>query len=144
MKKIVSPIQYREVSGQSLHYIWINFKIIYSTRKLGVFLENGLFEKKCGIEIENLVVWPMTFHYQCKTWKAKEKYRGMFDTQRSGDRTSSGEISFHEYIFIEWLSRTTGYLFSRLVNRSGIKRHQVKVKETCDTLASFIFYPGHC
>ena len=28
----------------------------------------------------------------CRPYEAKEKYRGMFEIQKSGDKTSSGEI----------------------------------------------------
>ena len=48
----------------------------------------------------DVISWHKT-HYQCCVldegfyklpFKAKEKYRGMFEIQKSGDKTSSGEI----------------------------------------------------
>ena len=36
------------------------------------------------------------------SFKAKEKYRGMFETQKSGNKTSSGEIGLDiSFIYIE-------------------------------------------
>ena len=38
------------------------------------------------------MVLPALFAYPICLYQAKEKYRGMFQIQKSGDKTSSGEI----------------------------------------------------
>ena len=39
------------------------------------------------------LVWNQDFFFHTEEMcKAKEKYRGMFEIQKSGDKTSSGEI----------------------------------------------------
>ena len=51
----------------------LNFRFL---ENMGIFLYNNGYQKI----------------YQLILLKAKEKYRGVFETQKSGDKTSSGKI----------------------------------------------------
>ena len=60
-------------------------------RKLNVCLTGNEINKACSDM--TIDCWTREFVLFCDTFEgAKEKYRGMFEIHKSGDKTSSGEI----------------------------------------------------
>ena len=59
--------------------------------------------------------------------KAKEKYRGMFEIQKSGDKTSSGEIGLD--------------IRTHASHENVLENSVVKIDK--DPLCNFLFYPSY-
>ena len=68
------------------------FTTASDTSRFHLFKVMSLVDTCCYLHIYGRLWWTI-FQQNVHDWnKAKEKYRGVFEIQRSGDKTSSGEI----------------------------------------------------
>ena len=66
--------------------VWITGKVLSNIP----FLEDILIDKLLLLYGSQYV--PRSMFLRSRSYEAKEKYRGVFEIQKSGDKTSSGEI----------------------------------------------------
>ena len=85
---LVAPELLRTRSEQRIVSIWY-----VATRKLCVVKDHTQVKIwSCTLYYKKCLLTHFTFHAILVPFKAKEKYRGVFAIQKSGDKTSSGEI----------------------------------------------------